>query len=454
LQTGRAGEAWELAFRADRSFDKYRLDQPVEGTTVILFRRGRAGEREAVAEAVRDALWRWCRYCPLEITFEDLERGEQPELIQDSPEPPEDALSRQHVQGDSHVRVTFGVPATAVLLRRGLILAEGTPRQLLPDIADTLGRSSHHLRVWADSPLLRTTLARDKVVDDEGRKKIERRVLSLRDELARDLLQRLEELAGETGAWTPDRHRRYGSYHAHVGLESIDEAGKPSDALVRRPLLRAARSERAWSLLSVDEWLRGRPLLVSAADFEAEEERALVDAAVAARVPVLAADLDDDRLWLDELVRPRKLTLLPVRDGLSRVEPRAQEAVGLCGLVEKLLQGAGLKRVRVRLGRFVDVDAVDPPVFGVEVGSEQNPLASFGGPSIPAAICREATLWLNRDQVLVQATMRSFTAAPLVAGMSLGLAMLGRMGADAPDPSALAEVAEDLRPPVTPGPTP
>lgn len=110
LQTGRAGEAWELVFRADRTFDKYRLDQPVEGTSVLLFRRGRAGEREAVAEAVRDALWRWCRYCPLEITFEDLERGEPPELIQDSPEPPEDALSRQEVQGDSHLRVTFGVP--------------------------------------------------------------------------------------------------------------------------------------------------------------------------------------------------------------------------------------------------------------------------------------------------------------------------------------------------------
>lgn len=327
-----------------------------------------------------------------------------------------------------------------------MILAEGTPRQLLPEIADALGRSSHHLRVWADSPLLRTTLARDKVVDDEGRKKIERRVLKLRDELARELQAKLEALVDEPGPWTTQRHRRYGSYHAHLGLELIDEAGKLGDALVRRPLLRAARSERAWSLLAVHDWLRGRPLLVSGADLDAEEDHALVDAAVAAGVPVLAADLDDDRPWLGDLARGRGLTLLPVRDGLSRIEARGQDAAGLCGLVQQLLQGAGIRRVQVRLARFIDVDAVDPPVFGVSVGTEQRPLASFGGPTIPAALCRECVLWLNRDQVLVQATMRSFATAPLVAGMSLALAMLGRMGEQAPDPSALADVAEQLRP--------
>jgi hypothetical protein len=404
-----------------------------------------------MAEAIRDALWRWCRYCPLEITFEDFERGEAPELIQDSPEPPEDALSRREVQGDSHVRVTFGVPAAAVLLRHGLILAEGSPRQLLPDIADQLGRSTHHLRVWADSPLLRTTLARDKVVDDEGRKKIERRVLALRDELSKNLQERLEALASEGGAWNVERHRRYANYHAHLGLELIDESGKLADALVRRPFLRMARSDRAWSLLSAIEWLKGRPLLVSAADLcppeEGEpDESALVDDAIAAGIPVLAADLDEDRTWLGDLARARDLSLLRVRDGLSRIESRGQEAAGLCGLVEKLLQGAGLRRARVRLGRFVDVDSVDPPVFGVHEGSEQRPLASFGGPEIPAGLGKDRVLWLNRDQVLVQATMRSFSTAPLVAGMSLGLAMLGRMGPEAPEPSDLADVAEDLRP--------
>ena len=56
-----------------------RLGEPVEGTTVTLLRRGRAGERAAIAEAVRDSLWRWCRYCRLELSFEDLASWEAAE---------------------------------------------------------------------------------------------------------------------------------------------------------------------------------------------------------------------------------------------------------------------------------------------------------------------------------------------------------------------------------------
>ncbi|MHC4829723.1 MAG: ATP-binding protein, partial [Planctomycetota bacterium] len=432
LQTGRGGEAWELVFRGDRSFDKYRIEQPLEGTTVHLLRRGRLGERDSLAEAVRDALWRWCRYCPLEVTFEDLESGEQPELIQDSPDPPEDALSRQEEEGETQIRVTFGVPASAVLLRRGLILAEGSPRQLLPGIADELGRGASHLQVWADSPLLRTTLARDKVVDDEGRKKIERRIVKLRAALRSDLLARLAELVADAEAWTLDRHQRYGNYHAHLGLELIDEAGKLASELRDQPLLRLAGRSRGESLDRLLDWLGGRPILVTAADFDQADPRELLDAAVTAGVPVLASDLDGDRPWLGELAGALGMSLLPLEQGLSRLELRSDEAVGLCGLVERLLQGAGLGKSRVGLGRFVDVDAVDPPLFGVHVGLDASPLAFYGGDSIPAAVCEGEKLWLNRESILVQATMRSFTVAPLVAAMSLALAMLGRMGPRAP----------------------
>jgi hypothetical protein len=59
VHTGRGGEAWELVFYPDRRFEKLRLGEPVEGTTVMLLRRGRAGERAGIAEAVRDSLWRW-----------------------------------------------------------------------------------------------------------------------------------------------------------------------------------------------------------------------------------------------------------------------------------------------------------------------------------------------------------------------------------------------------------
>jgi hypothetical protein len=84
-------------------------------------------------------------------------------------------------------------------------------------------------------------------------------------------------------------------------------------------------------------------------------------------------------------------------------------------------------------------------LFGLHLGSDGRPLAFFGGERIPVALTEDGRLWLNRDNVLVQATMRSFSIAPLVAGMSLSLAMLSCMDKEAPSPSDLADVAESLR---------
>src|SRR5690606_10876231 len=252
VHTGRGGESWELVFYGDRSFDKVALEEPVEGTTISLFRRGRKAEREAIAEAIRDSLWRWCRFCSLELSFEDLDGDDPAALIQDSPEPPElglgAGLTQSEVRGESTLRVSCAVPANAVFLRRGLILAEGGPRQLLASVADKLGRSVEHLQIWADSPLLRTTLARDKVLDDEGRVTVERRLLELVARLRVDLLGALEQLAatgeGELDQldreapvdprWTHERHAIYGALHAHLELEyqHLDRAPRA------RPILR------------------------------------------------------------------------------------------------------------------------------------------------------------------------------------------------------------------------
>ena len=68
LQTGREGEAWELLFDGSATFEERPVDVPFEGTTITMFRRGRASEGAAIAEAVRDALWRWCRFCSLRLS--------------------------------------------------------------------------------------------------------------------------------------------------------------------------------------------------------------------------------------------------------------------------------------------------------------------------------------------------------------------------------------------------
>ena len=447
LQTGRTGEAWELVFDRSRAFEKAPVDAPVEGTTVILFRRGRAGEREAVADAIRDSLWRWCRYCPLEITFEDFDDGHGPELIQDSPEPPEDALTLVDDGGDTTLRVSFGVPAHVVLLRRGLILAEGYPRQELPDLVQPLGRGVEHLQVWADSPLLRTTMARDKVVDDGGRTEVGKRVLAMVDRLRGKLFAAVEGLAGTQAAWDSHTHARYAVLMGHLLLESQTSSGGWLEELSRRQLVRRAGVPGAYTLRQLQHVLGGRPLLVSRGDFGGDERaRSLLAAVAATELPVVVGDEIEDRPWLESLAEAAQLPLRPLEDAVSRVDPVQGEATALVALLQGLLKGVGLRDVGVQLGRFADVIDIDPPLVGTSVGTAEVPLALYGGPSLPPGVVHGRTLWLNREHVLCQAAMRSFGTAPLVAATTLAAAVLGRMGADAPAPAELVAVAEELRP--------
>ena len=63
---------------------------------------------------------------------------------------------------------------------------------------------------------------------------------------------------------------------------------------------------------------------------------------------------------------------------------------------------------------------------------------------IPLSACRNATAWLNRDHLLVQASMKSFSSSPLVAATTLAMAILGRLGPGAPSPADVARAADDL----------
>jgi hypothetical protein len=477
VHTGRAGESWELVFHGDRSFEKVAIQDPVEGTTIAMFRRGRRSEREAIAEAIRDSLWRWCRFCPIEISFEDFDGDDPAELIQDSPEPAElglgAGLSRAEVRGETTLRVSFAVPPNAVFLRRGLILAEGGPKQLLAAVADALGASSEHLQIWADSPLLRTSLARDKVLDDEGRAAVERRLLGLVEELREGLLTRLEELAS-TGEdqlddpddervdprWTHERHAVFAALHAHLELE-YEHLGR---APRTRAILRDLAHGRGVSLDAAVSRMGARPLLVATLpslqrrDPDPEQTRDASESAYAAGVarliralrptslPVLAGDLGEDRAWLTALTKLAEVELLPIERAVARVEPRPEaEAAGLCGLVETLLRKLGFEQATVRLGELLDLRGrpEHSPVFGPEVFGAGEPLAFHGGRTIPAASLRRRTAWLNAHNMLVEAAIDCFTTRPLVAGLALTSTLLGHLD-EAPEVSELAKLAEPL----------
>lgn len=437
LQTGRAGEAWELVFHGDRSFEKVAVGDPIEGTTLHLYRRGIAAERSAIAEAVRDSLWRWARFCPLEVTFEDVEGGEPPELIQDSPlehmTEDTDTLAEIHERGDTTVRVAFGIPADVVFLRRGLVLAEGTPAQLLGGVGSTLGSSTEHLRVWADSPLLRTTLARDKVVEDAGRDAVEAQVVRLVEELRTRLVERLEVLAAADGQWTPRRRELYASLHAHLALERA-HFGR---SLAARKLLRDLSGARAWSLDSLRERAVWRVVCTRAA----ADDDDLVALAGRARIPVLA-DGGGAQTWLVPLAREIDFEVLALSEAVTRVEAGGEDGAALCELVERMLYGCGLRGCNVRAGRFTDA-----PGSLLAVGLLDDGALAIHGGELPVQHVAGRDLWLGRDHPLWLAAIRVHATSPLLAATATALAVAGRLGGDAPEPAALARAVDELRVP-------
>ncbi|NVB37102.1 methyltransferase domain-containing protein [Pseudenhygromyxa sp. WMMC2535] len=474
LHTGRDGECWELVFHADRSFEKLALEDPVEGTTVSLFRRGRASEREAIAEAIRDSLWRWCRFCPLELSFEDLSGEDPPELIQDSPELAENSLvSRAELRGETTLRVAFATPPNVVLLRRGLILAEGGPQAIFrPDMVRSLGESAKHLQVWADSPQLHTTLARDKVVDNHGREAIEGQLLLLVEQLRRDLIARLVEQvevggpdpaeAGEgptDPAWTRERHAIHATLHAHLGLELGAHGVRPREAVILRDLAHA----RGLSLATAAERMAGRPLLVATppallrADAQpsaestqgprslAEGIEALLAALAPTQLPVIAGDLGDDGPWLRALAELAELELVALERAVATVEIEAEEARGLCGLLLGMLDGLGYERLHVQVGRFCDARGRPErgPVFGMEISGAATPLAFHANTSLPRSSRHPRALTLNRHNDLVEVALVSFTQRPLIAACSLAAAIFAGLD-EGPEPADLAKVADRL----------
>jgi hypothetical protein len=407
LHTGRAGETWELVFHADRRYEKHRVDAPFEGTTVRLFRRGTAAEREGIADAVRQSLWKWCRFVALDVTFEDVQGQGGPERIHDTPPSEDEALVVVHEQGETRVRVSFAVPPHAVLLRHGLVLGEGLPAEEMPAIERALGDSLEHMRVWADSPLLRTDLARDHVVEDDGRKTIERIVLGLVVQLRDELLARIEALAATVGTWSAELHALYSHLHAHLACERRAAGDRIRD----RAIVRLASGGSSSPSLLVR---RAKSGLVLACDPNVRDADTLMLQASAeqAGMPTVAA-LPEDLGWLAPLFAG--VEVRPLAHALARVEPATVPVDSLCALVGQVLARADLPVARVALGRWQGA----APVHGWGIEVHASPCVV--GLALPRAPDGQLTVWLDERHVLVAAAIRHAAMDPLHAATALAL---------------------------------
>ena len=231
LRTGRHGEYWELLFHADRSFDKVRIEEPVQGTRITLFKRMSAERVAAFVQEVRFVLDYWCEHSDTPITFDDRTDAELT-----PPSPGDDPFARfadvtsdtaarinrplvldaaiQHAETHDGIEVVVGCakPARFGFYNGGLTLLNTQNLDVLGEYRDHLG----HLSFKVKHDGLEHTLTRDNVLHDHNWDRAMHAVLRARMGLRTKLLERAVQAAAEG--------EPLGTWHARLAAECRADA--------------------------------------------------------------------------------------------------------------------------------------------------------------------------------------------------------------------------------------
>jgi len=203
LETGQSGEAWRILFHPDRRYEKLRLDEPVEGTEITLYKRTTRAEFFDLRTRGQKTVRHWCKYAEADIRVDGDKIGEEFAV--------ESSLSIAYEEPGTSLVVGFppiGHAATETLsaattdaagkalnacigmYNRGLTLVEG---DALPgeSASELIG-----LSVRVKSRYLEHTLTRDNVRRDENYDKAVALVRArVKDTLRPKLVAHLEALA-------------------------------------------------------------------------------------------------------------------------------------------------------------------------------------------------------------------------------------------------------------------
>ena len=80
LETGQAGESWRILFHPDAHFEKMRLDEPLEGTRVCLYKQVTKKEFEDLRQRGRETIHYWCKYAEAALLVDGQDEGAQFDL--------------------------------------------------------------------------------------------------------------------------------------------------------------------------------------------------------------------------------------------------------------------------------------------------------------------------------------------------------------------------------------
>lgn len=448
VHTGRHGEYWELLFHADRTFDKVRVEKPVTGTRITLFKKMPRDEVDRLVREVRYVLGYWCEHSHTPITFEDRTQATaEPATPKAHPADPEDvfgafeafeappsagdprAINRPFTLEDADELLHVEEPGLEIVVgvtdspryayyNGGLTLVNSVNREILGSFTARLG----HLGFKVRSDQLEHTLTRDNVLQDDAWNAVMRRVVQVADRLRDKLLERaataaaagedldrwhallVRELRAAEGRSHPyqKRLREHEIFRAHHGLLSLD-AIERQERRMTRVLLHPGDGDLADAL---DE---NRVQLVRAT----AATRALL---LAAQPPKVLGLLPQTRQLIDARTRFVLPQLIPMTE-LPADERRLYEAA------HKLIQVATGRRARLIVGDMGGSGTV--PDLVVE-GPRDGRLFERKGDGwlwLPSFL-RWRTLLLNRNHPHVRALVAAYLADPRVAALSLAQACL------------------------------
>jgi len=154
LETGQHGEAWRLLFLPDRSFERHKLNEPREGTSVTVFLNRPKKELENLCRECRSTVAFWCKHSHVDIRFNGTSINEQFDLEKG-------AYQYRFSSGETEIvlRPSAKKDGFQGYYNRGLTLLEGE------------GSPIPYLEFKIRSPYLEHTLSRDNIKKDENYEK-------------------------------------------------------------------------------------------------------------------------------------------------------------------------------------------------------------------------------------------------------------------------------------------
>ena len=211
LKTGRHGENWEILFHQNRSYQKKRIAEPIDGTKITLFKRKHPDEIKEFVDEARFILTYWCEHSNIPVTFWDRTKDhkspkapptDDPFAAFSSPSPEQGSAAtiNRPLALDADLSLPIHTPDVEAIIgledeprygfyNAGLTLLSTQNTEALGDYRERLRAVSFKLK----SNALEHTLTRDNVLQDEHWKRAMELLVASRIPLTDELLKKLSE---------------------------------------------------------------------------------------------------------------------------------------------------------------------------------------------------------------------------------------------------------------------